>query len=116
MSFLRNESTDCPELFDIPHKNPSLVDDVLACAKFTKGAVMSFTAELALIDVWRENKEEYRRAHRDAPFYRKIASQLILRGHTFNPEQCKNKMDTLRQEFTLYIKTKSGDGAREPWP
>ncbi|XP_034252575.1 uncharacterized protein LOC117652050 [Thrips palmi] len=24
MSFLRNESTDCPELFDIPHKNPSL--------------------------------------------------------------------------------------------
>ena len=71
----------------------------------------------ALIDVWRLLKEEFHKAHKDNVFFRKVSTQMVLRGHSFSPDQCKNKIDSLTSDFKLYVQAlkRTGQGRPKPW-
>ncbi len=57
--------------------------------------------------------EEYWKLLKDTFFYRKVSTQMVVRGHIFSPEQCKNKMDSLASDFKLYVKSlnRTGQGS-----
>ena len=78
---------------------------------------MTPAQELSLADVLRAHKEEYRKAHKDAPFYRKISAKMVLRGHSFSPEQCQYKIDMFACDFKSYVRAgkRSGGGKQPDW-
>ena len=66
-----------------------------------RGAVWSEKEKLDLISIWKEEDVEaqLRVVHRNLPIYQRVAELHNLRGYERTPEQCRNKMKSLKSDY-----------------
>lgn len=68
-----------------------------------------------LIEIWTELRDEYRKAHKNAVFYKIVEREMAKKGHKLVASQWHTKMDVTLSEFKLYTRNLTGRGRPRPW-